>query len=543
MQEMTKGMRICRNCKKEVAREILEKTYGRCVYCNHYLRMHAHKRIQMLADEGSFEEWYSSKNSSNPFGDKSYEEKLNHSRKKHNLDEAVVIGRMKMQGIPVAVGVMDSRFFMASMGCQVGELITFLFENAKRHRLPVILFCCSGGARLQEGVLSLMQMQKTAEAVKRHSDAGLFYVSVLTDSTYGGVTASFALLADIIFAEENAMIGFAGPRVIEQNTGEKLPSGFQSAAFQMQHGFVDRIIQREHMREQLAELLKAHCNPKKWMKKSGKIEAFAGLPGSGQGLSTWEKLKLVRSTNRPTTRDYIDELFEEFYEMSGDRIGGNDHAIVAGIAKFNGTYVTVVGQEKGKKSVEEAVKCNWGMASPDGYRKALRVIKQAEKFKRPVICFIDTIGAACGVDAEGKGQGLAIARLLGELSVLKTPVLSIVIGEGESGGALALGVGNEVWMLENAIYSILSPEGYASILWKDNSRAKEAAEEMKISADELRGLEIVDRVIPEREPVTRANIKEVCKVIETMLGDFLNRYSRKTQWQIVRERHQRFRKF
>ncbi len=541
MQETMKSIRICRNCKKEITREVLEKTYGRCVHCNHYLRMHAHKRIQMLADEGSFEEWYSTKNTSNPFGDKSYEEKLKNSRKKHNLDEAVVIGKMKLKGFPVAVGVMDSRFFMASMGCQVGELITFLFENAKRYKLPVILFCCSGGARLQEGVLSLMQMQKTAEAVKRHSDAGLFYMSVLTDSTYGGVTASFALLADIIFAEENAMIGFAGPRVIEQNTGEKLPGGFQSAEFQMDHGFVDGIIRRENMREQLAGVLKAHSIAGRHIKQTVKIQRVTGVTESG--LSTWEKLKLVRSTNRPTSRDYIEELFEEFYELSGDRLGGNDHAIVTGIAKFNGTYVTVVGQEKGKRSVEDAVKCNWGMPSPDGYRKALRVIKQAEKFRRPIICFIDTIGAACGVDAEGKGQGLAIANLLGELSVLKTPILSIVIGEGESGGALALGVGNEVWMMENAIYSILSPEGYASILWKDNSRAQEAAEEMKISANELKGLEIIDKVIPEREPATRENIKVICKEIGVMLDDFLSRYSRKSRRQIVRERHQRFRKF
>lgn len=214
-------------------------------------------------------------------------------------------------------------------------------------------------------------------------------------------------------------------------------------------------------------------------------------------LSSWERVKIARSSERPTTFDYVGKIFDRFLELHGDRACKDDGALVGGIATINGVYVTVIGQQKGR-NMKQNMKRNFGMPNPEGYRKALRLMKQAEKFHRPIICFIDTPGAFCGIEAEERGQGEAIAKSLYEMSSLKVPILSIVIGEGGSGGALALAVANEVWMLENSTYTILSPEGFASILWKDSKRCDEAASIMKITATDLFEMGIIDKVIKEQ---------------------------------------------
>lgn len=260
-------------------------------------------------------------------------------------------------------------------------------------------------------------------------------------------------------------------------------------------------------------------------------------------VKPWDRVKIARGKDRPTSLDYISRLFEGFMELGGDRVYGDDHAIVAGLAMFKGVPVTVIGQQKGKKNLEDAIFRNWGMVSPYGYRKALRIMKQAEKFHRPIICFVDTIGADCRTDSEKLGIGTSIAEILHEMSSLQTPILSIIISEGESGGALALAVGNEVWILENAVYSILTPEGYASIIWKDSNRASEAAEIMKLESKELLKLGIVEKVIPETTPVTVDSIDEVCKILEKEIFVFLKKNIKKSRKKIVSERYERFRKY
>lgn len=508
------------------------------------MRFHAKKRILSLADKNSFHEWDADMKWDNPLDDNIYVKKLQDTTAKHSLNDAIVTGEMNIQGIHVAIGVMDSRFMMASMGRVVGEKVTRLFEKATKKKLPVILFCCSGGARMQEGIIALMQMEKTVAAVRRHSDIGCLYISVLTNPTMGGVTASFAMLADIILAERGAVIGFAGARVIEQNTGQNLPEEFQTSEFQKTHGFVDAIVGRENLKEDLLHILKIHTATKKEIKNLPRTKIKSVYVENRMEQKTaWDKVLLARSRERPTSMEYISWLFEGFYELCGDRISGDDHAIVGGIATFKGCPVTVIGHQKGKNSMGDAIYRNWGMPAPHGYRKVLRLVKQAEKFRRPVVFFVDTIGAACGKEAEEGGQGIAIADLLQELSVLKTPILSIVIGEGGSGGALALGIGNEVWMLENAVYSILTPEGYASILWRDNSKAPEAALLMKLEASDLYKMGIIDRIIQEKEPITKNDMKQVCTVLERHISNFLIRYSKKSTTYIVNERYQKFRKY
>lgn len=259
-------------------------------------------------------------------------------------------------------------------------------------------------------------------------------------------------------------------------------------------------------------------------------------------LTAWDRVQIARNADRPTALDYIAILFNRFMELHGDRLEGDDPAIVGGLARIFDTNVTVIGQQKGRNT-KENIKRNFGMPSPSGYRKALRLMRQAEKFHRPIICFVDTPGAFCGIEAEEKGEGEAIARNLFEMSSLKVPILSVVIGEGGSGGALALAVANEVWMLENSMYSILSPEGFSSILWKDKKRAKEAADIMKCTAADLKKLGIIEKVIKETEPVKTEDMSEVAEQMKSGIFEFLEKYKKMQGEQIAQERYERFRKF
>ena len=556
--EVPEGLlRKCNKCGGAIITEDVKNGYYICPKCGGYFRVHAYHRVEMIADEGTFEEWDQGLTTRNPLNYKGYEEKLEGLKEKTGLEEAVVTGKICINGTETAVGVCDGRFLMASMGEVVGEKIARMVERATQEKLPVILFACSGGARMQEGIVSLMQMAKTSAALKRHSDAGLLYISVLTDPTTGGVTASFAMLGDVILAEPKALIGFAGPRVIEQTIGQKLPKGFQRSEFLLEHGFIDAIVERPQLKETLSQILKLHerenasksekmesnlaDDKSQDMNETGKKQTEEELPLHNHLAGAWDRVLLSRMNDRPVGSDYIQALFTDFVEFHGDRYYGDDKAIIGGVARFHGIPVTVIAQAKGTNT-KENIERNFGMPSPEGYRKALRLMKQAEKFQRPVICFVDTPGAFCGLEAEERGQGEAIARNLYEMSSLKVPVLSMIIGEGGSGGALAMAVADEVWMLENSIYSILSPEGFASILWKDSTKAKEAAEVMRLTAEDLYHMGIVEKVFPEPSHFTVQNLKQMTQMLAREMERFLRDYGDLTQEELSAHRYNRFRK-
>ncbi len=553
----------CGKCHEVIFRDDVKNNYYKCPKCGEYFRLSARRRIKLTMDPGSFLTWDENISTPDPLQFPEYLEKVESAREKTGMKEAVLTGRGRIEGYETAVCVMDSHFLMGSMGYAVGEKITKAVERATERKLPIVIFCCSGGARMQEGMVSLMQMAKTSQALKRHSKAGLFSVTVLTDPTTGGVTASFAMLGDVILAEPGALIGFAGPRVIEQTIRQKLPEGFQRAEFLLDHGFVDRIVERENMRKELGELLAFHgakkfddskedCESQKDevieenAKELQTEEASLGMESSSyeyeakKTRDAWSIVENSRQHGRLTGLDYIDGIFSSFMELHGDRYFGDDHAIVGGIAWLGERAVTVIVQQKGR-DLKENLDRNFSMPSPEGYRKALRLMKAAEKFGRPIICFVDTPGAFCGMEAEERGQGRAIADNLYEMSDLKVPVLSIFIGEGGSGGALAMGVANEVWMMENAVYSILSPEGFASILWKDSKRAKEAAAVMKITAEDLKKLGIIEKILPENEAAGQENKKELCAMITEEIYDFLEKYCHMTGEELANQRYQRFR--
>lgn len=601
----------CPACGETLYRpDVVEHAYC-CGKCGKYFRLGARNRLRMVLDKGSFQAWDEGIRERNPLQDAAYGEKLDSLKGNSGLDEAVITGVGTIGGIRCVIAVWDTRFLMGSMGTVAGEKLTRAFERAQRERLPIVVFACSGGARMQEGLASLMQMAKTSAAVKRHSEAGLLYISVLTDPTTGGVTASFAMLGDIILAEPGALIGFAGPRVIEQTTGQKLPEGFQRAEFLLEHGFVDNIVERPQLKATLHQLLQMHGYPENsesannptadkatthadrkvdvegmafGQKKTEQREAVSWERAEAEGKrdfkrrqekweacqreteqriqwekaaadevwessndffpekkSAWERVKLSRRKDRLTALDYINGIFADFTELHGDRGCRDDAAIVGGIGFFNGRPVTVIGVQKGKNTKENLCR-NFGMPSPEGYRKALRLMQQAEKFGRPIVTFVDTPGAACGMEAEERGQGEAIARNLLEMSALRVPVLAIMIGEGGSGGALALAVANEVWMLENATYSVLSPEGFASILWKDSRRSAEAAEQMRMGAAELKEMGFVEKIIPEYGQAQEKTREPICAFLKKELELFCQRYEQLSPAMLPVQRYERFRK-
>ena len=348
-------MRKCNACKAAVFADEVKQNHYICPHCGNYFHVPAYRRIKMVVDRKSFTEWDVHMEEQNPLQYKGYEEKIRSLREKTGLDEAVVTGKCTIKGTPTALGVCDCRFMMSSMGEVVGEKITRVFERATKERLPVILYICSGGARMQEGLVSLMQMAKTSMAIRKHSDAGLLYVPVLTDPTTGGVTASFAMLGDIILAEPKALIGFAGPRVIEQTIGQKLPKGFQRAEFLLEHGFVDKIVEREEQRSVLADILKLHENKipdygqsdnsdMEMKYKSDNAESTETAVGDKResentiwpefipsgNYTPWEHVQLARAKTRPTGKDYIEALFDDFMEFHGDRHCGDDPAVIGG---------------------------------------------------------------------------------------------------------------------------------------------------------------------------------------------------------------------
>lgn len=539
----------CPKCGRMLERSLVVKKKYICYECGSYFRVRTNNRIRMVADSQTFEPWFTEMPVSNPLAYEGYEDKLAQTREKTELEEAVTVGTCKVYGEEIVLGVCDSRFLMGSMGHVVGEKITLAMEKALELKLPVFIFCCSGGARMQEGIVSLMQMAKTSAAIQKLNEAGILYCPILTDPTTGGVTASFAMLGDIILAEPGALIGFAGPRVIRQTIGQELPEGFQTAEFLVEHGIIDGVVERRNLKKVIYFLIKAHQG------KEGKYadfqtpefrfklsELLSERAAKRPALTAWEKVQNVRNVKRASATDYMDAIFDTFIEDHGDRAFRDDPAIIGGIGFLGAQPVTVIAQQKGRDA-KECVQRNFGMPMPEGYRKAIRLMKQAEKFHRPVVCFVNTPGAYPGIEAEERGMGESIARSLFEMSGLKVPVLCILIGEGGSGGALAIAVGNEVWMLENATYSILSPEGFASILWKDAGRAMEASEVMKITATDLKELGIIEKIVPEYGGADGKSAEAIGLYLKEQIMSFLQKYEGMTGEAIASERYNRFRKF
>lgn len=632
--------RKCPKCKLYHDEKPVLATGGICPTCGELYRLTSDERLDYLFDKDSFEEWNTGIPETDPLSFPDYDAIIEKNRTKSGLEEAVRCGSALLKGRKIAVCIMESTFMMGSMGSVVGEKITRTIERATDERLPLIIFTASGGARMQEGLVSLMQMGKISAAVERHSRAGLLYISVITDPTTGGVTASFATQGDIIVSEPHALIGFAGRRVIQDTIKQTLPEGFQTAEFALEHGLIDAIVERSDLREYLSKVVDIHCatqdleeiaaseesddttagtirsviraareaalsraesngpdsadssedssgessgnsssakthpvkqggNPfarlfgkagaalsgdesfplKRALRKRGVADAPSILPmkkteagSDGEDNPAWQSVLLARNVHRPTAQYYIDHIVDGFIELHGDRAFADDGAIVGGIGWIDGIPVTVIAEEKGA-DLHQRIARNFGCPQPEGYRKSLRLMRQAEKFGRPIVCLVDTQGAFCGMEAEERGQGNAIADNLVAMSGFGVPVVCVVLGEGGSGGALALAMGNRVAMQEHAVYSVLSPEGFASILWKDRSRAAEAAAVMKMSAAEACEMGLIEEVLSEGEKPAHENPEQAVVAVHDFVTRSLEELLPMTSDELRQQRYERFRAF
>lgn len=498
----------CPACDAFVYHKRLRRNLGVCPECNYHFRLPVRERIEQLVDEGSFTDLSGEIEPLDvlAFADsKPYSQRIADAQRKTGSREGVVFGTGTIDGHPIVIAAMDFAFIGGSMGSGVGEAITRAAELALETRTPLLTIAASGGARMQEGCVSLMQMAKTSQAVARLHEEGVLFISLLTDPTYGGVTASFATLGDLLIAEPAGYVGFAGPKVIEQTIRQKLPDGFQTSEFLLAHGMLDLIEPRENLRQTLRKLLALHELAAQAAEASSTRgarlpEAGGEAPITGSdgrdGRAAWDIVQLARHTERPNTLEYVDRVFDDFHEFFGDRLFEQDAAIVGGIARLGDLALVVIGHQKGH-STSEMRERNFGMPQPEGYRKALRLMRYAARFGMPIVTFVDTPGAYPGVGAEERGQSIAIAESIMEMSRLPVPIVTLVTGEGGSGGALALAVGDRVLILENAYYSVISPEGCSTILFKDAAQAARAAEALRLTAPDLVRLGIMDAIVPE----------------------------------------------
>jgi acetyl-CoA carboxylase carboxyl transferase alpha subunit/acetyl-CoA carboxylase carboxyl transferase beta subunit len=538
----------CPECSAFIYYKRLEKNLKVCPECSHHFRLSARERLRLLLDSGSLQEQDADLTPADPLSfvdTQPYPARIAENRRRSGAMEAAIYGTGTIGGHSVVVCALDFAFLGGSMGSVVGEKVTRAIELGTRTQTPVLICSASGGARMQEGTLSLMQMAKTAAALGRLAEAGVPYFSLLGDPTYGGVSASFATLGDVIIAEPKVRVGFAGPQVIEQTIRQKLPKGFQTAEFLMEKGQIDLIVPRAELPNSLRRLLAYHAQRGTAPRRPG-----AAPPSSPSGPSedpkavctAWESVQLARHPDRPNFREYIDLIFDEFTELHGDRTFRDDPAIVGGLAFLGGQAVMVVGHQKGR-GTRENVQRNFGMPHPEGYRKALRLMQYAGRVGLPVLTFIDTPGAYPGLQAEERNQSEAIARNLLVMSRLAIPILCTIIGEGGSGGALALGVGDRVLMLENTIYSVISPEGCATILFKDATRAPRAAEASRLTARELLKLGVADELVPEPPGGAHTDAASAASALKEALLRNLAGLASRSGEDLVEARYARFRAF
>ncbi|MEV4113900.1 acetyl-CoA carboxylase carboxyl transferase subunit alpha [Nonomuraea sp. NPDC049695] len=574
----------CSGCDALVYLPRLERAGQVCPECGHHRRLSAKERIGLLLDEGSFTpaRQVRSADSLGFIDTRPYQERLAEARERTGLADAVLHGRGRIGGHPVVVAVMDFAFMGGSMGSAVGEAVTRAAEEALASRTPLVLVTASGGARMQEGSLSLMQMGKTAQALRALSGAGVLSVCVLTDPTFGGVTASFATLADVLIGEQGALIGFAGPRVIAAATRERLPEGFQTAAFLHERGMLDRVESRAAIRPLLARLLALGSPPSAAPplahEQAAAIRAreqgvpvpvrerAAAVPAREQGVPVparegavpisssghgseavvvarpaRETMRTARDIARPTALDVIWRICDDFVELHGDRAHGDDPAVVGGPASIDGVRVMVIGHQKGH-STQELVEHNFGMAHPEGYRKALRLMRLAERLGLPIVTLVDTQGAAPGVGAEERGQAWAIAETIAGMAELSVPVVATIMGEGGSGGALALAMADTVLMMENSFYSVISPESCSTILMGDPSHAEAMAEALRITPPELLRIGVVDGVVEEPDGGAQAAPADAAAELKRSLLRELGRLAGLGPDELLRRRAARFRR-
>jgi acetyl-CoA carboxylase carboxyl transferase subunit beta len=545
----------CPNCGAFVYHKRLKRNLGVCPECNHHFRLRLKDRLGQLLDPDSFEDLSGELEPLDAlaFSDtKAYAERIRDAQRKAGMKSGALYGTGKLDDFPLVIAAIDFGFIGGSMSGAVGEAITRAAELALETRTPLLVISASGGARMQEGCVSLMQMAKTSQAVARLAEEGVLYISLLTDPTYGGVSASYATLGDVLISEPGAHIGFAGPSVIEQTIHQQLPDGFQTSEFLCEHGMLDLVEPRETVRRTIRNLLELHAAAEvaRDEDKDARIDRLPDTDGRPPvsdpdqlGVrDPWDVVQLARHIDRPRMLDLVGFAFDEFHELSGDRLFGEDHAIIGGLGRLGKLVVMVIGQQKGH-TTSEMMEHNFGMPEPEGYRKGMRLMRYAARFGLPVVTIVDTPGAYPGLGAEERGQSVAIAESIMLMSRLPVPTVAVVTGEGGSGGALALATSDRVLMMENAYYSVISPEGCATILFKDAAAAPRAAKALRITGPDLLRLGIMDAVVREPDEGAQADPAAAGANLRAALVASFKELLAQGTVDLLAGRHERFRKF
>lgn len=526
----------CEGCGFSLASDDL---FTRCRVCSHCGRHHpvsARDRIAMLADTGSFRETLSNLYPTDPLGfvDRMpYSQRLEEARKKTGLADAIVTGVCRIDGQNAVLAVLDFNFLGGSMGSVVGEKVAAACELAVRKRFPLVAVTCSGGARMQEGMLALAQMAKTSAAVAKLHSKGMPFVVLFAHPTTGGVYASFGTLGDVLLAEPGALVSFAGPRVAKAMAPGERGEAPRTAEFLLEHGQIDAVVPRPETKARIGELLR--------LAGSGhlKMLGHGSLPPAAQQITAaWAAVEKARHCDRPTSLDYIHRMASSFVEIHGDRVVGDDPAVVCGVADLDGQATMVVALERGQCEGDER---RGGRARPEGYRKAQRAMHLAAKWRLPLLTLIDTPGADPGQESEAGGLGGAISHTMALMSELPTPVLAVVIGEGGSGGALALGVADRMLMMENAIFSVIAPEGASAILYRDPRHASEVASALKLTSRDLLELGLADAVVPEPEGGAHLDHDRAALLLRRAVRDELGALVAEPTSRLVRRRYEKWR--
>ena len=523
----------CLVCDASLVESQLYAQHRVCPVCRFHYSMTARERISSLADPDTFREINRSLTSLDPLSFSSrvsYKQRIFRDQRRTGLTEAVVTGTCAIGGSPAMLIVMDFGFMGGTMGCVVGEKVALALEQGVKRKLPVLAVVTSGGARIQEGVLSLMQMAKTSIAANKLNDKGLPFITVLANPATGQAYASFANLADIVVAEPGAIVGFSPLRAIKETSDHPLPRGSHTAESHLEHGMLDAVVDRAQLRDLVSVLLDL-LGPqyRLTIRQKGQRQ-----PAEAQRPEAWSSVQLARHESRPSSLDYIGRIFRSFVELHGDRSFGDDKSIVCGLGHLGGQTAMVVGQERGRG--------HDGRTSPEGFRKTQRALRLAEKFDIPLVTLIDTPGPDLSLEAEERGLGNAVATTMALMGGLEVPTVSVVIGEGGSAGALALGVADRVLMMENAIYSAISPEDAAELIYQDEARADEVAESLKLTARDCQELGIVDLVVPEPPGGAHTNPDEAARQLRRTLLQELAELQSMSKRRMVSNRYKKYRK-
>ena len=528
----------CLFCEEPINDSPSYLTYRVCPFCRFHYTVTARQRVDLLADKGTFKESYKYVSSMDPlsFSRRSrYRKFLAQDQTRTGLTEAAVTGRCRIGDIETALIVLDFGFMGGTMGSVVGEKVSMAFENAARRGIPAVAVVSGGGARIQEGVLSLMQMAKTVTAANRLRDEEVPFIVVLANPSTGQAYASFANLADVILAEPGSLIGLSPLRTLREVSKMPLPLDAHTAEAHVGHGLLDNVVDRENLQSRIASLLQILTAQKHG--SSNHKNLLKAEPVESSEVEPWEAVTAARHSERPQASVYFRSMLDPFIELRGDRLNSDDRSIIAGLGFMDGQPVAVIGQQR--RPLVEGERYH---VFPDGLRKAQRVIDLASRFKLPLVTLIDTQGADPGLEAEEQGIGNAIAKTLSSMLTVPTPVVSVVIGEGGSEGALALSLSDRILIQQYSIYSPMSVNHTLGAAHHDHMLDREAAEALMLTAHDCLELGIAEEVVPEPEGGAHVDPREASATLQTAILTNIVQLAKMSQGKLLKKRYQKFRR-